>query len=433
MTGSVTQDAIIQAATGKNARNKNTAKEILKNQWEAWGFEEHQYGDQLLIPFSSKLAQGTSGTAADLSRTGAGEDYEKTLETYAAKGAVFGAAGVTDEYEPGENKAVDEAVQKAGPIDRNVVEQATPVAFDPRFIDIQRSRAPIVQDIPQRGQAGFTASYNVIANREQPLGFLSESEAIDLSSNANSQHDVQNEQKDMKIWVDRVNISDFTVRAEASLGYMDVTQMTFGQRMVAHALQKARAFFYGDPSVGSGSNDIEDDSAYEGMAKMATDANNQTDKSSFSSSSDTPLLTELKREVTKKVEESGLTYDSARFAVSPSFFDDLENEANPSVRIDSFDEAVNFGGRALSIKGVPVREYPNIREYTSLSSTNFTSDERDVFLYDANAVEFRALMPLTTVPLARVGLGEQAAMAEFGTLISRDRGEHLHYYSSYAA
>lgn len=430
MSVSITKNDIVEAVAG-TTNEERAAESILEKQWEAWGFKEQDFGERDLIPLSAKFAQGNPEAAQWPAKTGVSDQYREKLAKAASDGAVLGSAGVVKGYEPGNNKAVDDAVEKAGPIDRGVVEQATPIQFDPRIVDIQRSQAPIITDIMQRGQAGFTAKYNVVSDRSEPLGFLSESESLDLSGMQDSDHTLGTEEKDMEIWVDKVNLADFTVRAEASLGYMDVAQMTFGQRVIAHALQKARAFFYGDSSVGSGSNNIEDGSAYDGMAKMAVDASNNTDKSGFSSSSDNPYLTDLKRELTKEVKDSALTYANARIGVSPDFFDVLENEANPSTRIDSFSEGVNFGGRALSIKGVPVREYPNIRGYPSLTSTNFTSNVGDVFLWDATTVQYRNLMPLTTVPLARVGLGNRAAMAEFGTLLDKSQGAHLHYFSSY--
>lgn len=428
---SVTKGDVVQAVTGGPTKGTKATDTIREKIFEQWGFEERDMGDEVLIPLSAKWkAQEAPKNRMKFATT---DDYrDKRRRRDGAEGAVLAAAGVTSGYEEGKNKAVDKAIEtKAGPIDRTVVEEATPIQYDPRIMDVQRQAAPIVDDIPQVGQAGFTASYNVISDRDQPIGFLTEGNAIDLSNQKDSDHTLANEQKDMKIWVDKVNISDFTARAEASLGYMDVTQMTFGQRVVAHALMKARAIFYGDSSVGSGNNDIEDSAAYDGMAKMAVDAGNDVDQSAWTGSGDRPLFTGLKRELTKLVEETGLTYNAARIGVSPMFFDTLENELDHVVRLDSFDGDENYGGRSLSIKGVPLREYPNIRGYSNLTSSNFTSSENDVFIWDSRGVQFRSLMPLTTVPLARVGLGNRAALAEFGTMIDKSQGNHLRYYSDW--
>jgi hypothetical protein len=429
---SITQSDIVESVTGGPTAGNKAKDRIRERLFERWGFEEREYEEEALIPLSAKWTPRES--PAERIKQATAETYrDKRRKRDGAEGAVLAAAGVVDGYEQGKNAALDKAVTKAGPIDRNVVEEATPIQYDPRIMAVLRSEAPIVGDIPQVGQAGFTASYNVISGRDEPVGFLSENEAIDLSEEKDSDHSLSNDEKDMKIWVDKANISDFTARAESSLGYMDVTQMTMGARVAEHALQKARAIFYGDPSANSGNNDAQDSAAYEGIAKIASDAGNDVDKSGFSSSSDYPILTDLKRELTKAVVDTGLTYNVARIAVGSKFFDEIENELNLSVRKDDFSEATVFGGRALNLKnGVPIREYPNIREYPSFNSANFTPSDRDVFIYDSRGIQFRSLMPLTTVPLARVGLANRAALAEFGTLISKDQGEHTHYLSNYA-
>lgn len=430
-----TQRDLIEAVSGEDGKNEKAEESIYERIWKTWGFRKQDYGDRMLIPVSSKRKQGGNPDPRQPLKRGTTEQYRQKLNQWAGgEGAVLGAAGVTNnEYKPGKNKAVDTVVEKDGPIDRDVVEQATPIAFDPRIVDIQRRQAVILDRITQQGQAGFTAKYNVVSDRAAPIGFLSESGALDLSDEKNSDHTLGTEEKDMKIFVDKANISDFTARAEASLGYMDVTQMTMGQRVIAHALAKAQTFFYGDPSVDATNNGVFDpevSESYEGMAKMAETS---VDKSAISMTGDQPVLTDIKSELTKLVQETGLTYANAEIAVSPTMYDYIENETNISTRIDAFDEAVTFGGRAMNIKGnTPLVECPNIREYPDQSTTNFTPDSRDVFIYDRTTVQFRSLMPLTTVPLARVGLGNRAALAEFGTLVDKSKGNHLAYLSNYA-
>ena len=429
-----TQRDLIEAVSGEDGKNEKSEESIYERIWKAWGFRKQDYGDRMLIPLSSKMKQGGNPDPRQPLKRGTTEQYREKLDRWAGgKGAVLAAGGVTAGYEEGENKALDDVVAKDGPIDRNVVEQATPIAFDPRIVDIQRQQAVILDRIAQQGQAGFTAKYNVVSDRAAPIGFLSESGALDLSDEKDSDHTLGTEKKDMKIFVDKANISDFTARAEASLGYMDVTQMTMGQRVIAHALAKAQTFFYGDPSVDATNNGVFDpevSEAYEGMAKMAE---TNVDKSGLSTSGDQPVLKDIKSELTKLVQETGLTYANAEIAVSPTMYDYIENETNISTRIDAFDEAVTFGGRAMNIKGnTPLIECPNIRDYPDQSTTNFDPDSRDVFIYDRTTVQFRSLMPLTTVPLARVGLGNRAALAEFGTLVDKSKGNHLAYLSSYA-
>lgn len=442
---------VLHALTGSEKMNNGQAQEIAERVFENWGVKSRDLGDTEVYPITGKLLEGAGKDVPDegegwSSKTTTPGELPAHQRGYSDKHAhavgeklgqgnpnvMLQAASVGHDYAGG-LKGLDETVEKAGPIDASVVQGATPIQFDPRIVDIQRATATILTRVVQEGQAGFQASYNVVSGRSDPIGMVSESDALDLSDNAESDQTLGNAKKDMKIFVDQVNISDFTVEAEQSLGYMDVTQMTFGQRIIAHALFKARQFFYGDPSVAATDGSVEDSNAYEGMAKIATDAGYNIDKSAVTLSGDQPLLEDLKYELTKAVEETGLTYDSAEVAVSPTFFDRIENEANVSTRIDAFDQDINFGGRMINLKqNVPVIECPNIRDYTE-STTNFSSSSNDVFIWDRNNVRFRALMPLTTVPLGRVGLGDKAAMAEFGTLIDKSQGEHVRYLSSYPA
>lgn len=414
---------VLEALTGSNTKGPEQAREIYAKTIADW------------VKGEDIIEEGRSGINISERINKQGDDYAENLEdAFGTKNPFLAAAAAGykcggEEYTPGSShsiKAVDDMISKAV-VDSSTVQAASPVAVDPMIVDIQRSRAPVLGRITTEAQAGFTAQYNVISDRSDPLGMLSESDAVDLSDNADSDFTLQTESKDMKIFADKVNISDFAQRAESTLGYMDLENTTLGQRVIAWSLFKAKQIFYGDPSVAAADGSVEDSNAYEGLAKIATDASNTIDKSTVSSG----LLEDLKSELTTTVENTGLTYDSAEFLVSSDFFDALENEANASVRIDSFDQSVNFGGRQLSIKGVPVTECPNIRNYSGLSGTNFTSDDGDVFLIDRNAVRFRALAPLSTVPLGRVGLADRAAMFEYGSLIDKSQGNHTLYLSGY--
>lgn len=319
-----------------------------------------------------------------------------------------------------------EVIEK-GVIDQTIVGAGTPVEVDPRFVDIQRRKATVLDRIMTRAQPGFKAQYNIINNRSEPVGYLSEGEAVDLSNQTPGDFGMPTETEDMKIHVDLVNVSDFSQRAESSLGYMDLSQTAVGQRFIAMTLQKARGIFYGDPSVDAGDQSIEDADAHPGIAKICADSGNTQDKSTRSSN----FLEDLKTELTVQVQNTGLDYANAEYLVSPTFMDALENEANTVVRLAGFDENLNFGGRQIQIKGVPVTECPNIRNYSSLSDTNFASDEGDVFLVDRSTLQFRQLAPMSTVPLGRVGLSDRAAMFEYGTLIDKSQGEHPIYLQGY--
>jgi len=259
---------------------------------------------------------------------------------------------------------------------------------------------------------------------------LDKSEAVDLSGDTPQDFGLSSDTKDMQRFVDLVEISDFAQRAEDTLGYLDLTDTTLGQRMIEAELFMARQYYYGDPSVGSGSQDVEDGDAFEGLVKIANDASSShtIDKSGTSSG----FLEDIKTELTTVVENTGLTYDSAVIAVSPTMFDALENEANSVVRLTAFDEDIEYGRRSIQIKGVEVFEDPNIRSYGSLSSTTTNGgDVGDVFIYDENTVQYRELAPMSTVPLGKVGLADRAAMFEYGTLLDKSQGEHIRVLQGY--
>jgi len=375
---------------------------------------------------------GKRGANLSLVREKARDD-EWFEETYGTRRPMLAMAarGMVDE--PGDDSAITRAIDdinERATIDQTVVGAASPVEVDPGIIQTLRTRAPLVDRVNTQAQAGFTAQYNTIDSRSDPIGMVGESTAVDLSGETPQGFGLSTETEDMKIYVDLVEISDFTQRAEDTLNYMDVTETTVGQRTIEHALFKNRQLYYGDPSVGSGNGDIEDGDAYDGLVSMADGASSSyvIDKSGTSSG----FLEDLKSELTTTVENTGLTYDAAKIAVSPTMFDALENEANAVVRLDGYDETLNFGGRSIQIKGVEVFEDPNIRNYSALSSTlTAGGDNGDVFLYDSRYFQFRQLAPFSTVPLGRIGLGDRAAMFEYGTPISKSQGEHIRVFQSY--
>ncbi|AFH22027.1 hypothetical protein OSG_eHP14_00235 [environmental Halophage eHP-14] len=343
------------------------------------------------------------------------------------------AAGFTpdEDADHAATRAYDD-IQERATVDATSqgIKGASPVEVDPEIVQTLRTRAPLPQRLTTQAQAGFQAQYNVISSRSDPIGMVSESDAVDLSGNTPQDFGLGTETKDMEIYVDLVEISDFTARAEDTLNYMDVMDTTLGQRMVEHALFKSKQLYYGDPNESESNGSVEDSNAYPGMAVLANDASGSyvIDKSGTSSG----FLEDIKSELTTTVENSGLTYDAARIAVSPTMFDALENEANAVTRLTGYDADIEFGGRSIQIKGVEVFEDPNIRSYGSLdSSTTGGGDNGDVFIYDSRNLQFRELAPLSTMPLGAVGLGDRAALFEYGRLISKSQGEHIRVLQAY--
>jgi len=318
----------------------------------------------------------------------------------------------TRDAEPGSERAV---------VDNNVVKDASPVIVDPEIFSILRSNAPVLDVIPTVQQAGFTAQYNVFDSRTLNDFFMTESDAMDFTSgNTASDFSLQTETKDMKIMATYIDVGDFSQRAEESLDYMDLMDTTMGQVMQEWFITKALSYIYGDSSSSPGTVDFESTDGFDGLAKIAADASNVTNKTSVSSG----RLEDMLDEVTSSTQDSSLTFGNATLLVSPAMYNAIYDEVTPVVRIDGYDADVEYGPQGLAIGhergSVPIRPVDNIRDVSSNANGVATdSTDGDVFLYDERAVQFRALAPDSTVPLGRVGLADRAALFSYGTIIDK--------------
>jgi len=421
---SATIDHVQETLTGSPNKNDDAA-DSLYSVLRDWGFSE------------GIIEEGRAGINVSASIAKHGEDYADHLEdTFGSKHPFLLAAAAGQEYNPGQMerdkqiKAVDDMVQEKDVVDATTVQDAAPIRVDPMVVDITRTRAPVLDRIPVQSQAGFEAQYNVISDRSEPIAYAPESDVIDLSDNSYGDFTMPQASDEMKIFVDQINVSDFSSRAMSSLNYMDLENTTLGQRTIEWGLTKAAAYFYADPSAGTGSlgyGSLGSANTYDGFAKIAVDNNNDIDKSGTSSN----FLEDLKRELTVQVQNTGLTYADAEIFVSPEFFDVIENEANSVVRLDTFSEGIDFGGRQLSIKGTPVTECPNIVPSFDLPWASSYEDEGNAFIVDRSAMNFRALAPLFTLGLGRQGLADRAAMGEYGTLVDKSQGAHTLFLDSY--
>jgi len=318
-------------------------------------------------------------------------------------------------------------------VDNGVIGAAAPVDVDPMIWEVERSAAPELSIVQSVAQPGFSFKYNVIKDRDSPIGMLSEAEAAgDLEDQFTPQSfTLSDETKDMKRQVGLFKVSDFSQRAMETLQYMDPRETTLGQGVISHQLFKAKQLFYGDPSVGAGDNSIEDTEAFEGLAKIAADASNVKDKSTVSSG----ILEDLLDELTTATLNSGLTWDRARFMVSQQLYNKIYEEATPTIRLDGYDADVEFGPQGISLSTeygtAPITPAPNIRNYSGLTGVGSTSGTGDVFLIDELAVQFRQLAPMSTIPLGRTGLADRVAMFEYYTLVDRSQGEHTYRFEGY--
>lgn len=67
----------------------------------------------------------------------------------------------------------------------------------------------------------------------------------------------------------------------------------------------------------------------------------------------------------------------------------------------------------------------------TVTTTDLRGNNGDVFIFSTRSFRFRALAPLSTIPLARNGLSENVAMFEFGALVSKAEGAFGKHLSAY--
>ena len=431
------RQALVSAASPEQGiqRTQGNANVLYNALTRAWGMPSFKIG-------AAERATPTSAYRRKLATEG-----EWTEERYGSRSPFVAASTAGVDYETdGKNAqgrktrdAIEALTQSTGTdgeralVDESVIGAAAPVDVDPVIFNVLNNEVPELNVIEQVAQPGFSFKYNVISARDSPIGMLSETEAAgDLESSFTPQSfTLSDETLDMKRQVGLFKVSDFSQRAMTSLDYMDPRETTLGQGAIAHNKFKVKQMYYGDPSVGAGDNSIEDADAYEGLAKIASDAGNVIDKSTVSSG----ILEDMLDELTTAVTDTGLTFDRARFMVSQQLYNAIYDEVTPTIRLDGYDADVEYGPQGIALSTefgtAPITPTPNIRNYAGLTGVGSDSDIGDVFLIDELAIQFRQLAPMSTVPLGRTGLADRVSMFEYYTLVDRSQGNHTYRLSGY--
>jgi len=318
-------------------------------------------------------------------------------------------------------KTIGEMQQKQ--MDAGQVEEYVPLVFDPEIVSILKQNAPLLDLIPEEGQEGYRAVYNIVGDRDQSLGFGTEADVLDMSDDTPSNITFEKDEVDMTIWRDLVQISDFT--QAAANHYMNVEDTTLGERVAEHAQVKAAQILYGDPTEDTETGFIGDASGYKGLLAYADDQDNVTDGSGF----DEDRVKAIKEEIHDMIQEENVNVNNLVVAVSWELYDKLENEADfDKLQTAATDRTVNVGLNQLQIAGVPVQPTHNIRNYIDAEGEEEEYDvgsEGDVFIFSTRTARYRALMPMSMVPLAKTGLSETMALAEFGAFIEKSQGNFV--------
>lgn len=344
----------------------------------------------------------------------------------------------------------------AGVIDAGVVQDSTPIEVDPVIVDIQDGAAPLRGYVTFEAQPGFTAQFNIVSDRNAPTpGKVSEGEAIDLTDKDNADWSLSDEKLDMGIYVDRMTMSDFTQRAWDSLnwGVNDIEETTVGQSAIKHARFTTWEMVYGDPDATDPDADaqIQGEHAAASLAYWAnfadanelTDITHVVDKSEVAvneTNDETVGLEDLKDEVTELVTNTGADYNNLLAVCGPDAFNAFENETNFVVRQDGYDQNTNFGGRRMFIKSDVELVETRMVGKDSVESVDFDDeagvsewapDVGDVFIFDTSTFRRRQLAPASSVPLARRGLADEAALFEYYNNIDKSHGAHIKYLQGY--
>jgi len=392
----------------KVVSRSGTASEIYEKCWEEQGFKSttQDAGSNTTAPIQRAIKVDRDGNLTEKSRKKIQKIEGKTLDDF-------------------RGKAVKAAVEmQTKTMDAGETENFTPLVFDPEIVSILKQNAPLLDVIPEEGQEGFDAVYNIVDSREDPLGYVSESDAVDLSNNSPSDIGFAKDSVDMTIYTDLVEISDFS--QEAAAHYMNVEDTTLGEKVAQHAQRKAQQILYGDPSQSTGTGFLGDSNGFKGLTAFASDAGNVTDKSGVTSN----FVKDIKSVIREMRQDENVNVNNLVIATSHEFFDVLENEADfDNLRTDPSDQTVNVGLNQLQIGGVPVIPTHNVDSYTDGSYT--PGDPGDVFIMSTRTARFRALMPMSMVPLAKNGFAETVALAEFGALVEKSQGAFVRHLQAY--
>lgn len=388
------------------------------------------------------------------------------------------------------NKSVRKNMAKA--MDSGEVENSTQLVFDPEIVSILKQEAPVLDFIPQEGQDGFDAVFNVVGQRDDPIGYTSESDVLDVSGTAGRDIGFTKDSVDMTIYFDLAEISDFTQAAASH--YMNVAETTLGERVGLHAQKKAQQIFYGDNSLDTQAGGVGEANGFDGLSTIFNSAGNRIDKSGTSSD----FIDDIRTELHKLKQAQPLMIGDLVIVTSYEFFEAMTRDlVADKTRFAPTETNADIGIQTFAINGVPVVADHNVdvvqntetvssvdqandeivvpNDYTSVleaddefdvggttytvASTSYSSgdnettitvdslttdesgetatidvagDKGDVFIMNQRTTRFRSLVPFSTVPLAKLGLAETTALFEFGALIEKSQGNfglHLQAYN----
>ncbi|AXR81502.1 hypothetical protein [Natrarchaeobaculum sulfurireducens] len=411
--------------------NVTDSEQAFKNAWtrDPYGVPAvRKDGDKDLTPTLQNLEKQIYADEDELEAMGL--DDQRPFKGMVARS--LQAARSADTPTAAATKEVVSEMEARGVVDAEVAENSTPLVFDPEVLDIQKTEAPLAAGrLPTEGQEGYRAVYNVIDDRDDPIGYVSEGESANVLDDARGMS-MERGEVDMAIYVDTAAITDFS--AQAAAHYVDLEDLTLGARVAEHAQLKEQTVLYGDTSVDAEDGGPGDANAYDGLATIFDEADNAEDKSGFDPSAeddDKALVNDVKAEINEILQsEKNVSRGDLEVWTSYTVVDRMESELTNIARHDTDQDTVAYGHDGITINGVPVVPSHNVDEH-DIGAEDPVGDEGDVFIVNTRSVRFRQLAPLSSIPLGTRGLADEVAMFEYGALIARAEGQWGRYLQAY--
>lgn len=310
----------------------------------------------------------------------------------------------------------------------STVSAAVPIIYDPEILDILRTDAPLMAEVSIVGWPGTHYKGANIAVREHPIGFLSETASIDVTSLTRRGFELGDIEMPMRIQADVVGISDFGQRS--SEHQFSLRDTALGARFSEAVQLKEQAMLYANPASATDGG-LTDANAPTGFAAQFDEGNAVVDKSGVSLAASDALLKDIKAEIKGVLKSFNVTPSDLFIGTSWDVHDELDNEINVHGRTEVGQGTVNYGAERLTIMGVPVIPTHNVKEHAPWGGGDSIGSEGDVFILNKRAHIIASLAPPFILPLGRRGLSDEWVMGDYYCVVDRSGGKFGKYLQGY--
>ncbi len=295
---------------------------------------------------------------------------------------------------------------------------------------ILRTDAPLMAEISIVGWPGTHYKGANIATRDHPIGFLAESESVNVTALTPTGFSLGAVSMPMVIQADIVSVSDFGQRS--SEHQFSLRDTALGTRFSEAVQLKEQAMLYGDPTQNETVHGLGDADAPTGFAKQFSTGSAVIDKSSVSLAASDALLKDIKAEIKSILKAYNVTPSDLIIGTSWDIHDELDNEINVHGRTEIGQGEVNYGTERLRIMGVPVIPTHNVKTHSAWSGGSYApGSEGDVFILNKRAHIIPSLAPPFVLPLGRRGLSDEWVMGDYYCVVDRSGGKFGKYLKDY--